>query len=129
MDRQGGDERPVQPGGPSGQAPPPTTPPSRPAPGTEATRAQQDQLRGLQRARQARVVKVVVALVILVVLIIFVIANSDPVKVNFVVVTRHPRLIWVMIFCAVLGGILGYLIGRPGRLAARGRPKEEKRRP
>jgi uncharacterized integral membrane protein len=69
-----------------------------------------------------------VALAILVILIIFVIANSDPVKVNFVFVTRHPRLIWVMIFCAVLGGILGYLIGRPSRQAARTKAKEEKRR-
>ena len=34
-----------------------------------------------------------------------------------VVVTRHPRLIWVMIFCAILGGTLGYLICRPSRLA------------
>ena len=81
-------------------------------------------MRKLQRARQARVAKVVVALAILVILIIFVIANADPVKVNFVFVTRHPRLIWVMIACAVLGGIVGYLIGRPDRhTGSRTRPK------
>ena len=59
--------------------------------------------------------KVLVALSIVVVLIIFVIANSQPVKVNFVFLTRHPRLIWVMFACAVLGGLAGYLIGKPGR--------------
>ena len=58
--------------------------------------------------------KVLVALFLLVILIIFVIANSDPVPVRFVFFTRQPRLIWVMIACSVLGGVVGYLIGRPG---------------
>ena len=74
-----------------------------------------DPLAVARRARQARVAKALVALAIVVVLIVFVIANSQPVKVNFVVVTRHPRLIWVMFACAVLGGLAGYLIGKPGR--------------
>jgi uncharacterized integral membrane protein len=75
----------------------------------------QDQLQELARQRRARVVKAAVALGILIILIIFVIANSQPVPVDFVFLTRHPRLIWVMITCAVLGGILGYLLGRPGK--------------
>jgi uncharacterized integral membrane protein len=75
----------------------------------------QDQLQELARQRHARVVKAAVALGILIILIIFVIANSQPVPVDFVFLTRHPRLIWVMITCAVLGGILGYLLGRPGK--------------
>jgi uncharacterized integral membrane protein len=73
------------------------------------------QLHQLQRARQARVARAFVALGIGVLLIIFVIANSQQVKVDFVFFTRQPRLIWVMIACALLGGIAGYLIGRPGK--------------
>jgi uncharacterized integral membrane protein len=89
-----------------------------PRPEDEAVgRVSEDQqhLRQLQRERQGRVVKVIVTLAIVVVLIVFIIANSQPVKVNFVFVTRHPRLIWVMVACAVLGGVAGYLIGRPGK--------------
>jgi uncharacterized integral membrane protein len=77
--------------------------------------AEEKQLASLRRARQARVAKVLVALGIIAILIIFVISNSQPVEVDFVFLTRHPRLIWVMFACAVLGGIAGYLIGKPGR--------------
>jgi len=99
----------------------PDVPPERlegiPGPGqTDADRkADQEHLHELQRARQARVVKVLVALAIVVILIIFIVSNSQPVEVDFVFVTRHPRLIWVMFACTVLGGLLGYLIGRPGK--------------
>jgi len=81
----------------------------------------------LQRERQARVAKVVVALFILGVLIAFIVANGQAVKVNFVFVTRHPPLIWVMFSCSVLGGILGYLVGRPGKQVRFHRKKEEPR--
>lgn len=77
--------------------------------------AEERQLAALRRARQGRVAKVLVALAIIAILIVFVISNSQPVPVDFVFVTRHPRLIWVMFACAVLGGIAGFLIGKPGR--------------
>ena len=83
--------------------------------GREERELEGKQLPELQRARQARVARAFVALGIGVLLIIFVIANSQQVKVDFVFFTRHPRLIWVMIACALLGGIAGYLIGRPGK--------------
>jgi uncharacterized integral membrane protein len=78
-------------------------------------KADQEHLHELQRARQVRVAKVLVALAIAVILIIFIVSNSQPVPVDFVFLTRHPRLIWVMFACAVLGGLVGYLIGRPGK--------------
>jgi uncharacterized integral membrane protein len=91
--------------------------------------AEDDHLAELRRARQARVAKVVVALGIVVLLIIFVIANSQHTAVDFVFFTRHPRLIWVMFACAVLGGIAGYLIGRPGKqVRLRRRHDEEPKR-
>ena len=80
-------------------------------------------LRDLRLDRQRRVVKVVVGLAIVVILMIFIIANAHPVKVSFVFVTRMPPLIWVMLACTVLGGIVGYLIGRPGRQVRLHRPR------
>src|SRR5437870_3430235 len=94
--------------------------------------SEQEHLAALRRVREARVAKTLAVLAIVVVLVIFVIANSQPVKVNFVFVTRHPRLIWVMFACAVLGGIAGYLIGKPGkqvRLHRRDRGEETKKSP
>ena len=52
-----------------------------------------------------------------VLLVLFIVGNAQPVEVNFLFGTFHPRLIWVMVTCAVLGGILGYLLGRPGHEA------------
>jgi uncharacterized integral membrane protein len=84
-----------------------------------------DPYRDLQRERQGRVVKVVVALFLLGVLIAFIVANSQSVVVHFVFVTRRPALIWVMFTCAILGGIIGYLIGRPGKQVRLHRRKDE----
>ena len=81
-------------------------------------------LQDLRRERQRRVAKVVVGLAIAVLLMIFIIANAHPVSVSFVFVTRKPLLIWVMLACTVLGGVVGYLIGRPGRQVRLHRPPE-----
>jgi len=100
--------------------------------GDQAARplSEQEHLAALRRVREARVAKTLAVLAIVVVLVIFVIANSQPVKVNFVFVTRHPRLIWVMFACAVLGGIAGFLIGRPGKqVRPRRQRKDEQKRP
>jgi uncharacterized integral membrane protein len=72
-------------------------------------------MRELQRARQAKVAKVLVVLAVVVLFMIFIISNDDPAPVSFVFFTRHPPLIWVMFACAVLGGLIGYVIGRPGK--------------
>jgi uncharacterized integral membrane protein len=79
----------------------------------------------LRRERQTRVAKVLVALFLLGVLVAFIVANSQSVVVHFVFVTRRPALIWVMFTCAVLGGIIGYLIGRPGKQVRLRRQKEQ----
>lgn len=94
----------------------------------QALQADRDHLRDLQKARQGRVVKTVLALTVAVILIVFILTNSQAVTVNFIFVTRKPPLIWVMFACAVLGGILGYLVGRPGkriRFHSRRREKDE----
>jgi uncharacterized integral membrane protein len=76
----------------------------------------------VRRARQRRLAKAIVVVVIAILLLIFVLKNSQPVEVNFVFDTAHPRLIWVMIACILLGGIVGYLLGRPGREGRPGKP-------
>ena len=83
-------------------------------------------IRELQKARQARLGKVIVGLGIVVLLVIFITSNSDPAKVSFVFFDARPRLIWVMFACAVLGGILGYLIARPSKQVRLHRREQER---
>ena len=71
--------------------------------------------------------KVVVALAIVVILMIFIISNSEGQEVNFVFFKRRPPLIWVMFACAVMGGIVGFLIGRPGKQVRLHKREQEKR--
>lgn len=80
-----------------------------------SVREEAEHLEALARARRARVARVTLALGVGVVLMLFILWNAQPVKVNFVFVTRHPPLIWVMLACAVLGGLIGYVVGRPGK--------------
>ena len=90
----------------------------KPAEGSEPDHS----LAEVTKARRRRAAKAVVALVIFVLLVLFIVANAQPVEVNFLFGTFHPRLIWVMVTCAVLGGVLGYLLGRPGHEA---KPKKK----
>src|SRR5687768_9047678 len=62
-------------------------------------------------------IKVGLGFFLLVVFILFVIQNSDPVRVNFVFFRAQIRLIWVFLACAVIGGLIAWLIGRPRRRA------------
>jgi uncharacterized integral membrane protein len=110
----------------------PDDPPDRregpPPPGqTEADRkADQQHLRDLQRARQGRVIKVLAALALAVILLVFITQNSQEVPVDFVFFTRRPALIWVMFICSVVGGLIGYLIGRPGKQVRLHRRREDR---
>jgi uncharacterized integral membrane protein len=74
------------------------------------------------KARRRRAAKALGALAVFVILLLFIVWNAQAVEVNFLVVKSHPRLIWVMVTCAVLGGVLGYLLGRPGHEA---KPKKK----
>jgi uncharacterized integral membrane protein len=94
-------------------------------PDDAARKANAEQLRELQKQRQSRVVKAVVAIAIAVILILFIVQNSQHVPVDFVFFTRHPRLIWIMFTCSILGGIIGFLLGRPGKQVRLRRGKDE----
>jgi len=81
--------------------------------------------RQLQRARQRRVAKWLVALFLLVIFIIFIVQNSRATRIDFVFFNSQPKLIWIMLACGVVGGIIGFLIGRPGKQVRIRRKKDE----
>jgi uncharacterized integral membrane protein len=54
--------------------------------------------------------RLVVAGIILLLVLIFALANSDRVKVDFIVFdVTDIRLFWVILFSAIFGAIVGYL--------------------
>jgi len=67
------------------------------------------------RAIRRRLVEAVALLLLVVILVAFVVENSARVKINFVFFSREVRPIWLMLTCAVLGAVVGFLLGRPGR--------------
>lgn len=83
----------------------------------------QDQGPGTPSRRPPRergtAVKVALGLALLVLFVIFVIQNSDPVRVSFVFFVARIRLVWVFLGCAVIGGLIAWLVGRPRRRAMR----------
>jgi uncharacterized integral membrane protein len=50
-----------------------------------------------------------------VVLVIFAVVNFKPVNVNFLLFSTRARVITVVVVSAILGFIIGYFVGRPGR--------------
>ena len=58
----------------------------------------------------------VVVAILAVVLIAFGIANFDTVRVNFLLFDSQAGLVTVIVVAAGLGFVIGYFVGRPGRL-------------
>jgi uncharacterized integral membrane protein len=71
------------------------------------------QLQNLEAQRAERLVKVAQLTLIAIVFITFVLQNAGPVNVHFLVFSLNVRVIWVIFGCGLLGGVAGYLIGRP----------------
>jgi uncharacterized integral membrane protein len=78
------------------------------------------------RARRDRLVKVLIGVLLVVLLVVFVSTNLDRTEVQFVFFTASVPLIWVMLGCALLGGVVGFLIGKPGRQIGRKKSREAK---
>ena len=93
----------------------------------DRSRADLEHLQRLRAVRRQRLVRAGLVVAVLVVLIVFVLQNAQPVRVNLVFLTGKPRLIWVIVFSAALGGIVGYLLGRPGKPAGGGKGRSRKR--
>lgn len=68
-----------------------------------------------RRAVRRRIVQLVSLLALVVILVAFVVENAQRVKIHFVFFTKDVRPIWLMLTSAILGGLVGYLVGRPGR--------------
>ena len=75
--------------------------------------------RQLEREDRTTLIKVIVALIIVILFVLFIIRNSARVNVDFVFVSKQIRLVWVFLSCAIIGGIVAWLIGRPRRKAQR----------
>ena len=58
----------------------------------------------------------VVIAILAVILIAFGVANFDTVRVNFLLFDSQARLVTVIVVAAGLGFVIGYFVGRPGRL-------------
>lgn len=85
------------------------------------------QLQNLEAQRAERLVRIVELTVIAVIFAVFVLQNADPVDVNFLVFSLNIRLIWVIFGCAALGGVAGYLVGRPEKSLRDLLPQKEKK--
>jgi len=81
----------------------------------------------LARRRRRRAVRGLAYLAVVVLVLTFVVQNSQPVRVHFWVVNRHPRLIWVVLAGLVLGTVFGYVLGGPDRKATRLARRQDKR--
>ena len=58
----------------------------------------------------------VIIAIVAVILIAFAIANFNSVKVNFLLFDTRARMVTVIVVAAGLGFVIGYFVGRPGRL-------------
>jgi uncharacterized integral membrane protein len=85
------------------------------------------QLQNLEAQRAERLMKVAQLTLIAIVFITFVIQNSQGVNVHFLLFSLNIRLIWVIFGTAVLGGVAGYLIGRPEKSLRAMLPQRERK--
>ena len=84
------------------------------------------QLQNLEAQRAERLMKVAQLMLIAIIFTTFVLQNADPVNVHFLVFSLNIRLIWVIFGCGLLGGVAGYLIGRPEKSLRALLPQKEK---
>ena len=85
------------------------------------------QLQNLEAQRAERLMKVAQLTLIAIVFITFVLQNADAVNVHFLLFSLNIRLIWVIFGCGALGGVAGYLIGRPEKNLRALLPQKEKK--
>jgi uncharacterized integral membrane protein len=81
-----------------------------------------------RKRRTALVVRLALGIILLTLFVIFVSLNSDEVPVHFIFTETQTPLAWVFLVCALVGGLVSYLLGRQGRRSARKYIKELERR-
>jgi uncharacterized integral membrane protein len=75
--------------------------------------------RQMARERRSRLAKLLAILIPVVLLVLFFLANSGEIRIDFLVFTTTTSLFWIMLICSLLGGVVGFFIGRPGHRAFR----------
>ncbi|HEY8200618.1 MAG TPA: LapA family protein [Actinomycetota bacterium] len=108
------------------------TEPLGPTGAEERRKADLDHLKRLRELRQRKLLRAGLVGLLLVALIVFVLQNAQPVEVHLLFLSGRPLLIWVIVACAALGGIVGYVLGRPSkatRLHGEAGTKGRSRRP
>ena len=83
---------------------------------------------GERKRRRELVIRLVLGLVLLTLFVIFVSLNSDEVPVHFIFTETRTPLAWVFLVCALVGGLVAYLLGRQGRRSSRKYIKELEKR-
>ena len=71
--------------------------------------------RAEQARRNKRLARGAGLVVLAIAAIAFVAQNAQPVKVRFWFVTAHPKLIYVVVACLLVGGLFGLVLGSPAR--------------
>jgi len=74
-----------------------------------------------RRRLNPRAIRSLGVLVLVGALVVLVVQNSQRVTIRFWFITGHVRFIWVVLFCLVVAGALGYVVGRRGRRRRRRR--------
>jgi uncharacterized integral membrane protein len=75
--------------------------------------------RKLAQERRSRLAKLLAILIPIVLLVMFFLANASEIRIDFLVFTTTTSLFWIMLICSLLGGAVGFFIGRPGHAAFR----------
>jgi uncharacterized integral membrane protein len=68
-----------------------------------------------------RLARLVAILILVGAVAVLVVQNSRRVTLRFLFVTGHVGLIWIIVVCLVVGGVIGYLVGRRRRVRRRRR--------
>ena len=72
--------------------------------------------------------RVLFGVLLLTLFVVFISLNSSSVPVHFVFAETRAPLAWVFLVCALIGSLVTYLLGRPGRRTSRRYIKELERR-
>ncbi len=78
----------------------------------------------VDKRRLSNPARVVLMLVVLAAVIDFVVQNRQTVKVHFLVITGHPRIVWLIVVSLIIGAIAEAVLRRVVRLRIRARREQ-----
>jgi len=85
-------------------------------PGRGPDEEERDHARRIQRDRRARLATALSVLTLVVLFVVFISQNIDErPTIDFLLFHFQVSVIWIFLVVAILGGVVGYLLGRPSR--------------